>query len=233
MPFIGTTPAQGFASSVNKQSFTANGSTTSFTLTHQVSNANDLEVFVGNVRQEPTAAYTASGTTLDFGSGNAPPNGVNLYVIYKNLAQVTTAPPDGSVSNAKITGMASSKLSGALPAIDGTALTGTGLGVGQTWTDVTSSRAKTTEYQNTTGKPIMVSVNFTTDFTQRGQLQVSSSSGSGFIIIADADGGDYYSAGDDTDHYANISVIIPNNIYYKLIGAPSDTLVLRSWTELR
>ena len=80
MPFIGTTPAQGFASSVNKQSFTANGSTTSFTLTHPVSNANDLEVFVGNVRQEPTAAYTASGTTLDFGSGNAPPNGVNLYV---------------------------------------------------------------------------------------------------------------------------------------------------------
>ena len=127
MPFIGTTPAQGFVSSVNKQSFTANGSTTSFTLNHQVSNANDLEVFVGNVRQEPTAAYSASGTTLDFGSGNAPPSGVNLYVIYKNLAQVTTTPPDGSVSNAKITAMASSKLSGALPAIDGSALTGVGL----------------------------------------------------------------------------------------------------------
>ena len=127
MPFIGTTPAQGFVSSVNKQSFTANGSTTSFTLAHPVSNANDLEVFVGNVRQEPTAAYTASGTTLDFGSGNAPPNGVNLYVIYKNLAQVTTTPPDGSVSNAKITAMASSKLTGALPAIDGSALTGVGL----------------------------------------------------------------------------------------------------------
>ena len=102
MPFIGTTPAQGFVSSVNKQSFTANGSTTSFTLSHPVSNANDLEVFVGNVRQEPTAAYTASGTTLDFGSGNAPPNGVNLYVIYKNLAQVTTTPPDGSVGTGKI-----------------------------------------------------------------------------------------------------------------------------------
>ena len=127
MPFIGTTPAQGFVSSVNKQSFTANGSTTSFTLNHQVSNANDLEVFVGNVRQEPTAAYSASGTTLDFGSGNAPPSGVNLYVIYKNLAQVTTTPPDGSVSNAKITAMASSKLTGALPAIDGSALTGVGL----------------------------------------------------------------------------------------------------------
>ena len=124
MPFIGTTPAQGFVSSVNKQSFTANGSTTSFTLSHPVSNANDLEVFVGNVRQEPTAAYTASGTTLDFGSGNAPPNGVNLYVIFKNLAQVTTTVADGSVGNAKITGMAASKLTGALPAIDASALTG-------------------------------------------------------------------------------------------------------------
>lgn len=127
MPFIGTTPAQGFVSSVNKQSFTANGSTTSFTLTHPVSNANDLEVFVGNVRQEPTAAYSASGTTLDFGSGNAPPSGVNLYVIYKNLAQVTTTVADGSVGNAKITAMAASKLSGALPALDGSALTGRGM----------------------------------------------------------------------------------------------------------
>ena len=48
MPFIGTTPTQGFVSAVNKQSFTPNGSTTAFTLSHQVADANDLEVFVGN-----------------------------------------------------------------------------------------------------------------------------------------------------------------------------------------
>jgi len=47
MPFIGTTPTQGFVSAVTKQSFTPNGSTTAFTLTHSVSNANDLEVFIG------------------------------------------------------------------------------------------------------------------------------------------------------------------------------------------
>ena len=103
MPFLGTTPTQGFVSSVNKQSFTPNGVLTSFTLSHPVANANDLEVFVGNVRQEPTAAYSAAGTTLDFGTGNAPPNGVNFYVIYKNQAQVTTTPPDGSVNTTKIT----------------------------------------------------------------------------------------------------------------------------------
>ena len=138
------------------------------------------------------------------------------------------------VTGATITGnLPSANLTGALPAISGAALTGidAGIGVGQSWNDVTSSRAKDTEYQNTTGKPIMISVFFTTDFTARGQIQVSASSGSGFFTIADADGGDYYSATADTDHYANLSVIIPNNIYYKLVGN-NASLVLRGWTEL-
>lgn len=100
MPFIGTTPAQGFASIFNKQSFTANGSTTSFTLSHRVNNANDLEVFVGNVRQEPTEAYSASGLSLVM--TQAPANGVSFYVIYKGLAQITTSPSDGSVGDAQI-----------------------------------------------------------------------------------------------------------------------------------
>ena len=103
MPFLGTTPLQGFVSSVEKQSITnANGVLTDFTLTHPVSNANDLEVFVGNVRQEPGAgkAYTAAGTTLSM--SEAPAAGINFYVIYKNQAQVTTTPPDNSITTSKI-----------------------------------------------------------------------------------------------------------------------------------
>ena len=100
MPFIGTTPTQGFVSSFPKQSFTPNGSTTVFTLTNPVATANDLEVFVGNVRQEPTTAYTAAGTTLTM--SEAPASGLNFYVINKSFAQVTTTPPDGSVSSAKL-----------------------------------------------------------------------------------------------------------------------------------
>tara|TARA_R110000803_G_scaffold55509_1_gene112439 strand:+ start:167 stop:529 length:363 start_codon:yes stop_codon:yes gene_type:complete len=107
-----------------------------------------------------------------------------------------------------------------------------GLGFGQTWTDVTSSRAKDTVYQNTTGKPIMISVTLTTSFTAIGQISVSSSSGSGFVIMARADGGDYYSGSAQTTHEANISLIIPNNIYYKLTGNNS-TLALVAWAELR
>ena len=100
MPFIGTTPTQGFVSSFPKQSFTPNGSTTVFTLTNPVATANDLEVFVGNVRQEPTTAYTAAGTTLTM--SEAPASGLNFYVINKSFAQVTTTPPDNSVGTAKI-----------------------------------------------------------------------------------------------------------------------------------
>ena len=100
MPFLGTTPTQGFVSSFPKQSFTPNGSTTVFTLTNPVASANDLEVFVGNVRQEPTAAYTAAGTTLTM--SEAPASGLNFYVINKSFAQVTTNTPDNSVSTAKL-----------------------------------------------------------------------------------------------------------------------------------
>lgn len=100
MPFLGTTPVQGFVSSFPKQSFTPNGSTTVFTLTNPVATANDLEVFVGNVRQEPTTAYTAAGTTLTM--SEAPATGLNFYVINKSFAQVTTTPPVNSVSTAKI-----------------------------------------------------------------------------------------------------------------------------------
>ena len=221
MPFLGTTPLQGFVSSVDKQSFTPNGILTSFTLNRPVANANDLEVFVGNVRQEPTAAYTASGTTLDFGSGNAPPNGVNLYVVYKGLAQVTTTPPDGSVSNAKITGMASSKLSGALPAIDGTALTGTGLGVGQTWTDTTSSRAFNTNYTNSTGKPIMVSFICTTGTGDNIQ-----------VVVGGVSFGDEYT--NQSNGREMSSFIVPHNTVYRINGnTGSTTPVLVKWVELR
>ena len=149
MPFIGTTPTQGFVSSFPKQSFTPNGSTTVFTLTNPVATANDLEVFVGNVRQEPTTAYTATGTTLTM--SEAPDIGLNFYVINKSFAQVTTTPPDNSVGTAKIVnnavtdakigGMTATKLTGALPAISGAALTGLVAGTDSFTVDMSSNQS--------------------------------------------------------------------------------------------
>ena len=134
MPFIGKQPTAGFASIV-KDDFTADGSTTAFTLSKQVANANDIAVFVGNVRQEPTDAYTVNGTTLTMSA--APASAINFYVLHiAGTVESSVIPADGTISSAKIVsgaitdakiaGMSSSKLTGALPALDGSALTGAG-----------------------------------------------------------------------------------------------------------
>ena len=80
MPFLGKTPAQGFVNSVTKDDFTPNGTTTAFTLSKSPATVNEIEVYVGNVRQEPTDAYSVSGTTLTMTA--APASGVNFYVLF-------------------------------------------------------------------------------------------------------------------------------------------------------
>ena len=99
MPYLGSTPNASF-STRTKQDFTANGSTTTFTLSSAVASPNDIEVFVGNVRQEPTDAYTVNGTTLTMSA--APANGLNFYVVFKGLEENSVVPADGTISSGKI-----------------------------------------------------------------------------------------------------------------------------------
>ncbi len=67
----------------SKDSFSGDGSTTAFTMSRSVLLVTDIEVFVDNVQQEPTTAYTVSGTTLTF--DEAPANGTNnVYVIHRS-----------------------------------------------------------------------------------------------------------------------------------------------------
>ena len=100
MPFIGKSPTAGFASIV-KDDLTPNGSTTAFTLSKQVANANDIAVFLGNVRQEPTDAYTVNGTTLTM--SEAPASGLNFYVLHiAGTHESSVVPADGTISSAKL-----------------------------------------------------------------------------------------------------------------------------------
>ena len=80
MPYIGTRAASNFASTI-RDNFTGDGSTTDFTLSRNAVSVNDLEVFVGNVRQQPSSAYTVSGVTLSF--TGTPANGEVIYVIHQ------------------------------------------------------------------------------------------------------------------------------------------------------
>lgn len=77
MPYTGNKPGLNFQN-VTKDTFSGDGSTVDFTLS--VSSATkDCEVFVENVQQEPTSAYTIAGKTLSFTA--APPSGTNnIYV---------------------------------------------------------------------------------------------------------------------------------------------------------
>jgi hypothetical protein len=63
--------------------FTGDGSTTDFTMSTAEGTATDIMVFVGSIYQEPTIAYTVSGT-LVISFTSAPPNTVPINVINTN-----------------------------------------------------------------------------------------------------------------------------------------------------
>lgn len=61
-----------------------------FTLNNAVLNANEIEVFVNNVRQEPSVAYTAGGTTLTM-LGDVETTD-DFYVVFQGMAKQTVSP---------------------------------------------------------------------------------------------------------------------------------------------
>ena len=98
MGMLGNKPAAGFQS-IEKQSITGNGGTT-YALDHAVTSVNDLEVFVNNVRQEPTTAYTLSGNNIVMSEAIA--NTDSFYVIYQAQTIQSVTPPDTSVTTAML-----------------------------------------------------------------------------------------------------------------------------------
>jgi len=93
MPFIGNQPALSYTSFA-KQDFTTSA-TTAYTLSQPVANANEIALFINFVRQEPTTAYTASGTSLTLTSATSASD--DMYAIFLGKAVQTVNPPAGSV----------------------------------------------------------------------------------------------------------------------------------------
>ena len=102
MAFIGTPlDTRNTFQSLQGKRFSGDGSTTAFTLDVAPSSTLDIEVFVGNVRQDPNSAYTLSGTTLTF--TGAPPSGTNnIYVVHQAKSVGTIDVPTDGVSTASI-----------------------------------------------------------------------------------------------------------------------------------
>ena len=89
MAYIGQEPVNTFSQVPTKDSFTGDGSTTTFDLGNAVvsSGENSLEVFVNNVRQEPgsgkafTLGVDGSNELKRITFSSAPANGASIYVI--------------------------------------------------------------------------------------------------------------------------------------------------------
>ena len=98
MAYLGTPiDTRNTFQSLEGKRFNGDGSTTAFTLDSAPGNVLDIEVFVGNVRQDPNSAYTLSGTTLTF--TGAPPSGTNnIYVVHQAKSVGTIGIPDDTIS---------------------------------------------------------------------------------------------------------------------------------------
>jgi len=131
MGYVGNQQTEGFSQIPAKQDLT--GATgTSLTLTHAVASAEGIDLFINNVRQEPTEAYSVVGTAVTLTGSVVATD--DIYVVYNSLALQTTVPPDASVSTAKIIdgSVTMDKLatSGTLPALNGSNLTNVGQVIG-------------------------------------------------------------------------------------------------------
>ena len=100
MAYIGSTPtSQNFTSGTDY--FSGTGSQTAFTLTRTVNSVNDIEVVINNVVQQPSTAYTLSGTTITFTS--APSSGTNnIYVRYLATNMQSFTVPANSITRSQL-----------------------------------------------------------------------------------------------------------------------------------
>ncbi len=153
MPFIGQEPITGAfhkldaitTSSTNTYNLLLNGGA------YSPASANHLMVSLNGVIQSPGDSFTVSGSQITFvpSSGTlSSSDSIDFIMAYGDVLNIGT-PSDGSVNtnqlansavtDAKIAGMSSSKLTGALPAVDGSSLTGVGGFVFLASTTVTSN----------------------------------------------------------------------------------------------
>jgi hypothetical protein len=110
MAYIGQQPFQEFTNPPTKDSFTGDGSTTTFDLAAEVPSSaeNALEVYVNNVRQEPgtgkafTLGVDGSGDLKRITFTAAPANGASIYVINDKTNASLVAPLQNDLNGTEL-----------------------------------------------------------------------------------------------------------------------------------
>lgn len=99
MGYIGNQQTEGYSQVPPKQDLT--GATgTSLTLTHAVASAEGIDLFINNVRQEPTTAYSvgADGVTVTLTGSVVATD--DIYVVYNSLSRQTSTHPSNQALQA-------------------------------------------------------------------------------------------------------------------------------------
>ena len=125
MGYIGNQQTEGYSQVPPKQDLT--GATgTSLTLTHAVASAEGIDLFINNVRQEPTTAYSvgADGVTVTLTGSVVATD--DIYVVYNSLARQTSTHPSNQALQAT-SGTFSGTVTANAFAGDGSSLTGVGV----------------------------------------------------------------------------------------------------------
>jgi len=159
--------------------------------------------------------------TMRIGVGNAdsPTEIAQFTSSGLNASALTGTLP--AIDASSLTNIPAANLTGTLPALDGSSLTGiASIGVGQTWQNLTSSRALGTTYTNSTGSPIMFAVTVNTTATTNSKASISVD---GLVVARTYP----YASGVYTPMFA----IVPNGSTYGASNVSNTTL--NRWTELR
>ena len=195
MAYLGASPLSSFASP-SKDTFSGNNSDTSFTMGQSVGDPNQIEVFVDNVRQEPTSAYTVNGTTLTF-TGTPATGSNNIYVIHKqgvigNGLLPTSGRDSDRVGSLTVTG--ASTLTGNITTSGNISATSGSITAGGALSGVTTL---TTSSTATIGGDTSITGNLRSDNSADG-IQLDSTDGSanaGDLILLDGTDGSATNAG--------------------------------------
>ena len=196
MAYLGASPLASFASP-SKDTFSGDNSTTAFTMGQRVGDPNQIEVFVDNVRQEPTSAYTVNGTTLTF-TGTPATGSNNIYVIHKqgvigNGLLPTSGRDSDRVGSLTVTG--ASTLTGNVTTSGNISATSGSITAGGALSGVTTL---TTSSTATIGGDTTITGNLRSDTSADG-IQIDATDGSasnaGDLILLDGTDGSATNAG--------------------------------------
>ena len=133
MAYLGKALNSISTANIAVDTMTGDGSTNTMSISlgsKLTDSVNNVSVFISGVFQRPGTDYTLSGSTITFAT--APSDGYSVVAVSKGdswkdvIADATVygaSIADNTLTSAKIIGLDASKLTGALPAVDGSAVT--------------------------------------------------------------------------------------------------------------